>query len=535
MSITQSINLDFGRNSIPPTVYAKQGDIKTRFVTITPLNCGAAYTMETGTTAKIAVRKADGHKVLNNATITDGIITAELTEQALAADGVAVAEIQLYKGDTLLTSQVFYIKVERSAVDSDAVESSDEFNALVEALNQVDNLNASVEATATGATIYITNKEGVTTSAHIDTLNAIDGWEDIRNAVRMGLGETLFPVGYEFTTTHTIMGSIIWVVRAHDHHTATNGRLTHTMTLEMKNIYGSGSAYKPLVFDAYEALYYAEEALSAGTYHFTFNYSSSSVVSGTYQFTLTQAVPAGGQILLGTNSSSTAITDCKISTYSEVGGTTAIESNITVTEGTDGTDLGTTGSGNLNHPHRILWGSNNYAQSALRQWLNSSADLGSVWTPTNKFDRAPSWYTSADAAYKGFMLGFDSEFLGVVQTSVVPCRTNSVYEVNSTDGSEFTINQVYNLEDKFFILSRPEMYGTWDSETYKDGELLDFYDGLTDTERQKFDAFGSVRYAWLRSPTPSSAYGERLVGTAGSLNGLHAINGLGVAAACIIA
>ena len=65
-----------------------------------------------------------------------------------------------------------------------------------------------------------------------------------------------------------------------------------------------------------------------------------------------------------------------------------------------------------------MWGSNNYAQSAARQWLNSDAAAGSVWTPTNKFDRAPFWATSK----AGFMKGLPADFLAAVQPAAIPCR-----------------------------------------------------------------------------------------------------------------
>ena len=133
------------------------------------------------------------------------------------------------------------------------------------------------------------------------------------------------------------------------------------------------------------------------------------------------------------------------------------------------------------------------------------------------------------------MRGLPADFLAAVQPAIVPCRTNSIAEVNSLDGTEFVINQVYELQDKFFLLSRPEIYGTWDSSTYKDGELLEFYEGFTDTERIKYDAAGSARYCWLRSPYPGSAHVERIVYTSGALNYNVANNGYGVAPACIIA
>lgn len=567
MEIRQKLSLDFGRDTHPITVFAKQNDKNTRFLEIAPLNCGQAYAIEDGVTPRLQLTKADGHTVLNDATVENDVIVVELTPQALAAAGVAVAEIGLYKGEALLSSQIFYIDVERAAFDKDAPESSDEFNALTAALAEVntvaeraatiaseianeaaDNANGAAEGaekvnisavqTETGATISVTDREGTVTTVHIDTLTAVNTWEDIKNAVRLGLGAKLFPVGYEFTTEDATTGAVItWVVRDHDKHAAANGKLTHSMTLEAKYVYSnSAGTYLTLVFDAYEALYYAAEEIPAGTYNFTWNYATGSMVNGTYQFTLTKAVPAGGQIVLGTNSNSTAITGCKIATYATVAATAAIESGIVVTEGSEGTSLGTIAatsatSENLNCAQRIMWGSNNYAQSAARQWLNSDAAAGSVWTPTNKFDRAPSWATSK----AGFMKGLPADFLAAVQPAAIPCRTNSVFEVNSLDGTEYTVNTVYTLNDMFFMLSRPEIYGSWDSSSIKDGELLEYYEGLTDIERIKYDAAGSARYCWLRSPSPGHAGNERHVETSGALSSYTAINGNGVAPACIIA
>lgn len=587
MEIRQKLSLDFGRDTHPITVFAKQNDKNTRFLEIAPLNCGQAYAIEDGVTPRLQLTKADGHTVLNDATVENGVIVVELTPQALAAAGVAVAEIGLYKGEALLSSQIFYIDVERAAFDKDAPASSDEFNALMDALGKVDgsvaaagnaaaaantaagnadeattkagtatkaandaataanaaaqkagNVNIKAVQTATGATVTVTDKEGVETSVHIDTLTAVNTWEDIKNAVRLGLGAKLFPVGYEFTTEDATTGAVItWVARDHDKHAATNGKLTHSMTLEAKYVYSNSTGtYLTLVFDAYEALYYAAEEIPAGTYNFTWNYATGSMVNGTYQFTLTKAVPAGGQIVLGTNSSSTAITGCKIATYATVAATAAIENGIVVTEGSEGTSLGTIAatsatSENLNCAQRIMWGSNNYAQSAARQWLNSDAAAGSVWTPTNKFDRAPSWATSK----AGFMKGLPADFLEAVQPAAIPCRTNSVFEVNSLDGTEFTVNKVYTLNDMFFMLSRPEIYGDWDSSAIKDGELLEYYEGFTNIERIKYDAAGSARHCWLRSPKPGDASTERRVLTSGALHYDLAVSGNGVAPACIIA
>lgn len=585
MQLTHSIALDFGRDTLPITIFAKQYDKESRFVEIVPLECGKDYTLESGVTARLQLTKPDGHTVLKTATIANGVIKVELTEQTLAVAGTAVAEIGLYKGNSLLSSQIFYIEIKRAAYNPDAPASSDEYPALIDALGKVEtsvnsansaaaaanaaatkaetaaggadtaaqnatsaasvansaasgaeNVNISATQTTTGADITVTNREGEQTTLHIDTLTAVNTWEDIKNAVRLGLGEKLFPVAYEFTTLDAdTTQNIIWVVRTHDYHIAANNKLTHTMTLEAKNVYSlSSGAQKAVQYDATEAFYYAEQELAAGTYNITIaNQAWYTADNGkTFQFTLATAVPAGGQLVFAMTYNAT-LEGKSVKSYANKTTTTALET-VTLTEGSEGTSLGTTNgsSPNVNHMHRAIFGSNNYAQSAVRQWLNSGAAAGSVWTPTNVFDRPASWATS----YNGFMHGLPADFLAVVQPAVLACRTNSLFEVESLDGTAFAINQLYNLKvDKFFLLSRPEIFGDWDSASYKDGTQLEYYNSLTATERIKRDAAGTARNAWLRSPNPSNANSARLDNSSGEVSGSSAYDGYGVAPACIIA
>lgn len=541
MQILQKIFIDFGRHTIPTTVFAKQYDSESRYIEIIPLNNGQKYELESGITATLQIVKPDEKVVISTCTISDGVITAELSKQALAVNGIATAEIALYKNTAVLSSQTFYIEIKDSAYIAGAFESSNEYNALVYALEKVnvaldsaEKVNIAAEKTPTGADITVTDRTGAKTTVHIDTLTAVSTWADIRNAVRMGLGATLFPAGYEFTTVDSDTGvSVVWAVRGHDHHTPANSRLAHSMTLEMKYVYSNANgSQKAVQYDAQEALYYAADGLSAGTYHFTVaNQAWFAADNGkSFQFTLAESVPAGGQVVVSATYNQT-FAGKSVKTYASPSSTAVIETT-TLAEGNGGTSLGTTnGEGNINHLHRIVLGSNNYAQSAARQWLNSAAAAGSVWAPTNKFDRAPSWATT----YNGFIHSLPADFLAVVEPAVIPCRTNSIFECASLDGTEFTVNQVYELKDKFFLLSRPEIYGSWDSATYKDGELLDYYEGLTNAERRKYDNVGSVRDAWLRSPLPSGATAARIVLTDGSLSSYGAYGSNGVAPACIIA
>lgn len=417
----------------------------------------------------------------------------------------------------------------------DAAAAAMEANAATEGASWV---NISAVQTAEGADITVTDRDGAVTTVHLNNLVVVNGWADIQETVRLGIADTVFPVGYEFVTPDATTGAnVIWAVRGHDHHQAVDNSLIHTMTLEAKHVYSDADGMgRNFVFGAAQALYYAETELAAGTYHFGWQYAYGAIKSGSYQFTLTQPVPAGGQIVLGTFSSSIEITNCLIATFGSVGAMDPIESDIMVTSGSEGVNLGTVYNNystnkNLNCAQRILWGSSNYAQSAVRQWLNSDQAAGAVWVPTTRFDRPPTW---ADT-YAGFMSGLPAEFLAVVQTAAIPCRTNAVFEVDDLYGTEFAPNEVYTLHDKFFLLSRPEVYGTWYSTNYKDGEPLEFYEGFTDTECIKYDAAGLVRVAWLRSPFPSHAHNERLVNAKGTLAHDGAFHELAVAPACIIA
>jgi len=278
-------------------------------------------------------------------------------------------------------------------------------------------------------------------------------------------------------------------------------------------------------FDAIEALFYAEEGLAAGTYHFTIqNYDATYGGNKTYQFTLTQPVPAGGQIVLDWPYN-VQLLGRSVKTYASATSTTQIEAAV-LSEGTDGTDLGTTDgtSTNLNHIHRARYGSNNYKESALRQWINSAAVANAWWAPSNIFDRPPAYANLA-----GFQHGMDSDFLAVVKAITIPCHTNNTYEL-----PEWTKDTAYNLVDRFWLASRDELgFGT---ERVADGTVFAAYNGAGNTDRIKYDLSNAstARYWWLRSPYPSHANYERIVDTDGSLSNDRAYYGVGAVAACVI-
>lgn len=346
-------------------------------------------------------------------------------------------------------------------------------------------------------------------------------WSDVQALVRKGLASKVFAVGDQLTCQRGST-TLVWDIIGFDIDTPADKQFTHSMTLQLHDCL-PGTQY-----DAPEALFYCETALAAGTYNFTLLAGYDTTYGGgkTYQFTLTKEVPAGGQITFPWNWNTQASTT-KVSTYKSRTDNAAIET-VGVTEGTGGTNLGTADgkTTNMNHSHRIRYGSNNWVESAMRQYLNSDKAAGSVWTPQTKFDRPPSW----NASTAGFMNGLDADFLAVIgKTTKVTCRNT----VTDGGGSDTT-------KDKFFLLSRREVFAGNEVSNVTEGEPYPFYSDYSDytnanagadKNRIKYRG-GSPQWWWLRTPYTGHGYYVRIVDADGSLHISGASGSGGVAPAC---
>ena len=231
--------------------------------------------------------------------------------------------------------------------------------------------------------------------------------------------------------------------------------VTHPNAMWLQSHY----ALTGIQFSGNNAFYVPAAALPAGTYHFTMGnaWGSNVVKDKVYQFTTTQEVPAGGQLVLGTASSNTSglpdtvPANWRVRTFANGLQDTPTEI-LELTEGSEGTDLGTLSSSTkyaesgINNMQRAAYGYNRYAHSAIRQWLNSAAGKGAWWEQKNPFDHRPDQL----ATVQGFMAGLPQEFLEVIRPVKITTALNTI--------SDSEIGASEDVADKFFLPSLEQEY-----------------------------------------------------------------------------
>lgn len=134
------------------------------------------------------------------------------------------------------------------------------------------------------------------------------------------------------------------------------------------------------------------------------------------------------------------------------------------------------------------YGSNDYATSAVRQWLNSDREYGGWWKPKTEYD-AP---IGSKDFINGFMSEIDERFINII----TPCENG----------------------DEFFLPSEDEIKEWFPNEK----------------DRIKEYASGEKDWYWTRTPYSGNSYSVRCVYTSGTLHYSMAYGAYGVAPACVI-
>lgn len=184
---------------------------------------------------------------------------------------------------------------------------------------------------------------------------------------------------------------------------------------------------------------------------------------------------------------------------------------------------------------RLRYGSNDWSQSAMRQWLNSTGGKGEWWTAQHDSDVAPD----QAATMAGFLSGYDSEWLAVFKPIKVQTALNTV-----CDGGE-----TVTTYDTFFLPSLEQMYGApqasgiegdyweyWKEETGfsspSNGSSSNTNEARQIPSIANFE--GGAVFCRLRSARRSGTYSTWYCNSTGYLNAYHAANAYRALPACVI-
>lgn len=317
-----------------------------------------------------------------------------------------------------------------------------------------------------------------------------------------------------------------------------NGEIVHGMMLHQHF-----ANVRSCPFSQQMALYDADAELPAGTYHFTISGDTwlTSENGKVVQFTLTKPIPAGGQLVYAdTEGYNKVIAGQKVNTYASPTSFTAIESVI-LTEGSDGTDLGTTdGKGNLNHHQRAFRGCGRWKTSMLRQYLNSDKPAGEWWAKQDKWDRASTFISTCP----GYMAGFDAEFLSAIKPVKVQTARDTVVNDGGTDITYdyfFPISleqlnaapQIADVEGAALPYWKDVAAGDTTGNLDSSGKFKQ-YGTYPDLRVFDLNARTTSRNCWLRSAFRGGSYNAWNVSSSGNVSSSSALYGYYCAPACVI-
>lgn len=218
-------------------------------------------------------------------------------------------------------------------------------------------------------------------------------------------------------------------------------------------------AMQGVQFSASQAAYVCETALAPGNYYFTIgtNLGTHCVAGSTYSFTTTVEIPAGGQIVIGTNTNfyqwgapDVAAANWRVYTFASSESETPLET-LSLTAGATGTSLFTLSSNTkfgagMTNLQSAAYGYGRWSHSANRQFYNSAAAMGAWWAAQHPEDRPPQQLSSM----RGFMAGFDEEFLNIIRPTKVRTALNTVSDVD--------IGTYEDTFDTFFLPSLEQEY-----------------------------------------------------------------------------
>ena len=371
-------------------------------------------------------------------------------------------------------------------------------------------------------------------------------WAEVRSIVQSGQADKAFSVGDQLITKLTDGGTVYdcpWDVVGFGTEKNRSGETIPVMYLQMHYTLPFATS-----FDAREAFYTAgESGLAAGTYNIKLGWSQGTMVKDkSYQFTLTEPLVKGNQLLGFTGGWDSAASGWKVNVFDSASATKA-KATLAVTEGTGGTNLGTVmqgPNGDLWSFHATVYGNNDWEDSNLRQWLNSSA--ASWYKPTHDHDHIPC----ADACYgaydskPGFISMLPDDFVAAVAEIEVDTARNYI-SYGGTSGAP-TVSKTF---DRFFLPSLEQHWIACNEQPVVgiEGAPWEYWKRARGASSKAplwqvckpyiqyaLNAKTSPQYSWVRSAYRDGAYTPFIVTADGIVNYYYAYHGHRAAAACAI-
>lgn len=153
------------------------------------LTAGGSVAIPTDETIETYALKPDGTKVYNTAILAGNQVQINFSEQMTAVDGILQCELQMI--DALghsITTPIFAVRILPSNIDAEAITSSDDFQALVDALAQVQGFDQVKQSIGTLSELTTTAKNNLV--AALNELNQKMEWKFMGsgNAIQIPAG-----------------------------------------------------------------------------------------------------------------------------------------------------------------------------------------------------------------------------------------------------------------------------------------------------------------------------------------------------------
>jgi hypothetical protein len=365
-------------------------------------------------------------------------------------------------------------------------------------------------------------------------------FQQVRYVSRNGTASLYYNIGDQFVVPHSTLGDLTWDIigigqdTPADANYATNFPSGKPLTLQLHDCLAARQ------FNGTQCNYKIIDTIAAGAWCIKLQHPDVAAgVDTYYDFT----VPAGGYAIGGMLRITAAN---NVNYYAPTNKTLASPtSNAALTAGEVNTKLGVSPAGGAqlsaqNDSSRVKSGSNRWAYSSVRQWLNSSAAAGAWWAQYSGdyYSLAPS--TPTYATDPGFLNGMDTDFLAVVGNVTKRTALNTVTDgatTNATDG-DIGANDYDDLTEKFFFLSNDEANGT-KINRITEGTPYTYYvaggaaGDTNQTPRIKYRS-AVVSTWWLRDPEHTTGYNTRYSTSLGALGSVEANGTLRKTSPCCV-